>query len=68
MHSARNLVLAAVVLTAASAARASVISLDALAGNGWVAILPPGATPNNSYPSPDPIMTEPVALAFLGEQ
>lgn len=39
-------------------ARASVITLNAVTdtgGNGWVAILPPGATTNNCYPCSDPI-------------
>lgn len=52
-----------IMLTAATAmlavdARAGVITLNAITdtgGNGWVAILPPGAVPNNGYPSPDPI-------------
>ncbi len=40
---------------AAINASASVISLNATSGSGWVAILPPSSTPNNSYPSSSPI-------------
>ncbi|HUP03090.1 MAG TPA: PEP-CTERM sorting domain-containing protein [Bryobacteraceae bacterium] len=42
----------------AGQARAGVISLDAVAGiggQGWLAILPPGAQTNNCYPCSDPI-------------
>lgn len=46
-------------LLAASAAvvtaQADTISLNSFAGSAWVAITPPGAVPNNSYPSPSPI-------------
>lgn len=39
---------------AALSAQADVISLSAASG-GWMATTPPGAAPNNSYPSPSPI-------------
>ena len=46
---------------AATNANADVITLNAITGvggTGWVAILPAGATTNNSYPSPMPIATD----------
>ncbi len=40
---------------ACAGAQATTTSLNAFSGSGWVAIAPPDAAPNNSYPSPSPI-------------
>lgn len=52
--SARLLAVLAVAITTVGA-HATTISLNANVGSAWQAITPPGATPNNSYPSPSPI-------------